>query len=247
MKTATDRIKQKIKDSMEPILEWLAKINQNQDYLTAVHEAGHVVGYWAISHKIRTKRRRYWELQRRAGASSPPRNFRYLPDLPPKFQVVLRTPEEAEAGPYHCRSGHVFDCQGVVDIEEMDLHTRFELTAGEQVKFYAISFLTGPIAEIYAASFDKHRPLDWLFARENYQKEYAEAWEIVRHQYGGKRIGEGQMETLTTEAHDLVFNHWAAIEALAVKLVEKRAIESDEAIAIIEEASTKDKKENKRR
>ncbi len=73
-----------------------------------------------------------------------------------------------------------------------------------------------------------------MLAGANYHREYIRAWKIVRHQYGGKRIGKARMEKLADEAEDLVANHWAVIEALAVKLVEKRVIESDEAIAIIE-------------
>ena len=107
------------------------------------------------------------------------------------------------------------------------------------MKFHAVSLLTGPLAETYAASLDKHHSDDWLFAQANFEREYAGAWEIVCRLYGSKRIGEGQMEKLTTEARDLVFNYWAAIEALAVKLVEKRVIKSEEAIAIIEAAERK--------
>lgn len=228
--TTTDRIQQKIQDGT-------VCLSHHQDYLTAVHEVGHVVGYWAISHKIVAKRQRYWEreMRERPGTIIP----RRLPDLPPKFQVVLRTTDEAEAGPYHRRSGSKIDCQGIVDMEEMEPFTRLELSAGEHVKFHAVSLLTGPIAETYAASLDKHHSDDWLFAQANFEREYAGAWEIVCRQYGSKRIGEGQMEKLTTEARDLVFNHWAAIEALAVRLVEKRVIESDEAITIIEAAERK--------
>jgi len=236
--TATERIQQKIKDGT-------LCLSHDQDHLTAVHEAGHVVSYWAISRKIIRKRQRYWErlMRERPGNIIP----RRLPDLPPKFRVVLRTADEAKAGPYHHSSGSKCYCHGIVDMEEMDLDTRLQLSAGEHVKFNSVTCLTGPIAEIYAASFDKYHRDDRLSAQADYEQEYVRAWELVCRLYGSKRIGRGQLEKLTTEAHDLVFNHWAAIEALAVKLVEKRVIKSDEAIAIIEEASTKDNKEHERR
>lgn len=218
-----DRLWQKIRDAAPRF------ISPHQDYLAAIHEAGHVVGYWAIGHKIRAKHQRYWERQMREnpGKVIP----RPLPVLPSKFQVVLRTLEEIEAGPYHDRSGRKTDCHGIVEMEE-----RLELSAGERVKFYAVGLLTGPIAEIYEASFDKYHQDYRGFAQGNYHREYIEAWKIVFHQYGAKITGKGQMEKLTTEAHDLVGNHWAAIEALAAKLVEKQVIEGEEAIAIIEAA-----------
>jgi len=107
MMTTTDRIQQKIKDGT-------VCLSHHQDYLTAVHEVGHVVGYWAVSRKIVAKHQRSWEQFQCKGVG---RIIRPV-DLPPKFQVVLLTIEEAEAGPYHCRDGREIDCQGIVDMEE---------------------------------------------------------------------------------------------------------------------------------
>jgi len=225
--TVLDTLQQKIK-------EGTVCLSHNQTYLTAVHEAGHAVSYWAISDKIVKKKQRYWQryIRKSVGKVIPPP----LPDLPPKFRVVLRSQDEVEAGPYHHHSGEI-DCDGIVDMEDMELHTKLvELTPGERVKFYAVSLMTGPIAEMYAVSFLEDLQDDWLVAAGNYERETQNAWEIVRRQYSGKRIGKGQMEKLTGEAHDLVGNHWTAIEALAVELVEKRVIESEEAIAIFEDA-----------
>jgi len=224
MKTATDRIQQKIEDGTQCL-------SPSQDYLTAVHEAGHVVGYWAISRKILAKLQRSRERFQRTGLG---RIIRRLPDLPPKFKVVLRTPDEVEAGPYHRRDGSKIDCCGIVDMDELDLDARLELSAGERVKFHVVGLLAGSVAETYAASLDTHHSDDWLLAQANQEREWAGAWEIVRRQYGGKHIGEDRMYKLADEARDLLDNHWAAIEALAVKLVERRVIKSEEAIAIIE-------------
>jgi len=222
-----DRLQQKIRN------EAPRYISHNQEYLVAIHEAGHAVGFWAISDRIVKKKQRSWERFQRTGCGRvhPP------PDLTPKFRIVLRSQDEIEAGPYHDRSGRKIDCDGIVDMEEMDLDTRLELSAGERVKLYAVGLLTGPIAQIHEASLDKYNQDDWEDAQSSYRREYMEAWKVVFPQYGAKRIGKGQMEKLTREAHDLVGNHWTAIEALAVRLVEKRVIESEEAIAIFEASS----------
>ena len=44
------------------------------------------------------------------------------------------------------------------------------------------------------------------------------------------------MEKIIAETRDLVGRHWPAIEALAVKLVEKNIIQGEEAIDIIKTA-----------